>query len=354
MQRVLDSGWVMQGPEVERFESSISALHGAKYAVAVSSGTAALHLCYLALNLKAGDLVYVPSFAWPSAANMALAVGATPVFVDVDPLTYNMDPRSLRDRIEWSIECAMGRPRLAVPVHQFGLAANMDEVTAVTRAFDLPIVEDAACALGTLYKGTPIGGHGEAAILSFHPRKSITTGEGGMILTNNRKLAESFRALRNHGQRRGEQHVCRFPGFNYRMTDIQAAIGCCQLAKLSGILERRRQIAEEYKRVLSSVDRIRLPHDSEEHTWQTYMIVLDTAKQTDDMLCHLQRLGIQAGHGSICGHLPTQQESFEAQGDDPCPESSMLFATGIALPLHPGMTTEDATFVAEAVRERFE
>jgi dTDP-4-amino-4,6-dideoxygalactose transaminase len=189
VRRVLSSGWVVQGPEVEAFESAIAEMHNARQCIAVSSGTAALHVCYLTLGIGPGDLVFIPSFAWPSAANMAMAVGARPVFVDVLPDTYNIDPADLRKRIQECIEYKWGTPRAIVPVHEFGLAADIDAVLQIAEEYGMELIEDAACALGASYKGKPVGTFGKMGIFSFHPRKAITTGEGGAIVTNDDSLA---------------------------------------------------------------------------------------------------------------------------------------------------------------------
>ncbi len=204
VRRVLASGWVVQGPEVAAFEAAIAQLHQARHCVAVSSGTAALHVAYLALGIGPGDAVFIPSFAWPSAANMAKLVGATPVFVDVLPDTYNLDPEDLARRIEDCRQRGWGKPRAVVPVHEFGLAADMDAVLSVAARYSLEVIEDAACALGATYHGKPVGTLGKLGIFSFHPRKSITTGEGGAIVTNDDELAERCRQWRNHGQQLDE------------------------------------------------------------------------------------------------------------------------------------------------------
>ncbi|MHC4799992.1 MAG: DegT/DnrJ/EryC1/StrS family aminotransferase, partial [Planctomycetota bacterium] len=269
VRRVLSSGRVVQGSEVETFENTIAEMHRAQHCIVVSSGTAALHICYLALGVGPGDAVFIPSFAWPSAANMAVVVGAHPVFVDVLPATYNIDPADLRIRIQQCTEHKWGIPRAVVPVHEFGLAADMDTILNIAREFDLVAVEDAACALGATYKGKPVSTFGKMAIFSFHPRKAVTTGEGGAIITNDDFLAEKCRMLRNHGQvfRNGKRDF-QVAGLNYRMTEIQAAIGQVQLNKFPEILKRRREIASQYLSELSKFLGISLPANNPEHTWQ--------------------------------------------------------------------------------------
>lgn len=247
VRRVLASGWVVQGPEVEAFEALIAQMHEARHCVAVSSGTAALHVCYLAHDIGPGDAVFIPSFAWPSAANMATATGAQPVFVDVLPGTYNKDPEDLRRRIGECLEQGQAQPRAVVPVHEFGRPARMDLILPIADEFDLLVIEDAACALGATFQQRPVGTLGSVGIFSFHPRKAITTGEGGAIVTNNDDLAERCRMFRNQGQTvidgRRDFEVA---SFNYRMTEIQAAIGSVQMDRFPDILAKRQELARAY------------------------------------------------------------------------------------------------------------
>jgi dTDP-4-amino-4,6-dideoxygalactose transaminase/ubiquinone/menaquinone biosynthesis C-methylase UbiE len=351
VRRVLRSGWVVQGPEVEAFESAVAAIHQARHCVAVSSGTAALHVSYLALGIGPGDAVFVPSFAWPSAANMAVLVGARPVFVDVLPDTYNMDPVDLRRRI---LECEAekwGTPRLVVPVHQFGLAADMDAILTVAGEYRLDVLEDAACAFGAAYKGKPVGTCGRIGILSFHPRKAITTGEGGAILTDDDSLAERCRMWRNHGQvlSAGDRdfHVA---GLNYRMTDIQAAIGGAQLEKFPEILKKRAELAQQYLAKLADCPEISLPSNCPGHTWQTFMVVLDDRYDRDAVARSLMEAGFGAAPGSVAGHcMGVYRDRFRC-----CPGdlrvSARLHSQGLALPVHALMETWQVETCALAVR----
>jgi perosamine synthetase len=346
VRRVLESGWVVQGPEVAAFEAEIAELQGVQHCVAVSSGTAALHLCYLALGFGPGDLIFIPSFAWPSAANMALAVGARPILVDVLPGTFNLDPADLRRRI---VECkkeALGRPRAVVPVHQFGLAAEMGLILEVAREHALTVIEDAACALGATYKGQPVCGLGAAAILSFHPRKAVSTGEGGAVCTNDGALAEKCRALRNHGQRgSGGERDIDAVGFNYRLTEIQAAIGRVQLRKLPGILSRRAQIASLYATALAGVPGLELPQNLPHHTWQTYMTCITGSTSRSAVTEELARRGVEVGPGSIAAHMMTLYGGDRITRSHPLAVSQSLHERGLALPLHSLMTDSDAAEV---------
>ncbi len=352
VRRVLASGWVVQGPEVAAFENAVATMHGARHCIAVSSGTAALHLCYLALGLGPGDALFIPSFAWPSAANMAIVVGARPVLVDVLPDTYNMDPADLRRQIEQCVERNWGRPRVIVPVHEFGLAADLDSILDIANEFGLRVIEDAACALGATYNGKPVGTLGCMGIFSFHPRKAITTGEGGAIVTNDDTLAETCRVWRNHGQvMHGARRDFEHAGFNYRMTELQAAVGRVQLEKFPAILARRRQIATQYQAQLKDCPGLGLPVTHAEHTWQTFMVVLDQDVDQNTVAEALAGEGIGAGPGSVAAHC--QEVYHRTFGYQPAhlPVSQRLASRGLALPLYSELTDEQVSLCARALRK---
>lgn len=351
VRRVLASGWVVQGPEVEAFEKTVAALHGAKHGIAVANGTAALHLCYLAAGIGPGDAVFIPSFAWPSAANMAALVGARPVFVDVDPGTYNLDLDDLRRQIAACRKHGWGTPKAVVPVHEFGLAADLDGTLAVAKEHGLVVIEDAACALGTTWRGKPVGTFGLAAIFSFHPRKSVTTGEGGVIITDDPGFADRCRCWRNHGQVvvPGGRDF-QVPGLNYRLTEIQGAIGRVQLEKFPRLLERRRALAEIYLQELAGCPGIRLPDALPGHAWQTLMVVLEPGTSREALMAKLAPFGIGAGPGSVAGHSgQVFREKFGLRRED-LPVSQRLADAGLALPLYGDMPEEDVRFVAQTLR----
>ncbi|MEA3443930.1 MAG: DegT/DnrJ/EryC1/StrS family aminotransferase [Bacteroidota bacterium] len=357
IKRVIQGGWVVQGPEVEDFENLIAEMHGARNCIAVTSGTAALHICYLVLGIGPGDAVFMPSFAWPSAANMAMAVGAQPVFVDVLPETYNIDPIDLRIKIQQCLENNIGKPRAVVPVHEFGLAADMNAVTAVACEFGLEVIEDAACALGAYHKGSPVGTIGKMGIFSFHPRKAITTGEGGAIVTNDDELAHECRVWRNHGQSvlEGKKEF-QLAGMNYRMTEIQAAIGKVQLSKFPEILNKRMDVAQSYFEKLNKNTSIKLPTNCAEHTWQTFMVVLTDNCDRDNVVDAMSKAGFECGLGSIAGHCAKiYREKFNYKPDD-LPVSERLYSQGLALPLHTFLAKSDivrcALSLIQAVSEK--
>ena len=258
IQEPLKTGWVVQGPYVKQFEEKFARFTRAQFAVATTSCTTALHLALTALGVGPGDEVIVPAFTWISTANVAVFLGATPVFCDIDLDTFNLDPQQLEATIT-------PRTKAIIPVHLFGLAAEMDPIMQTARWHGLGVVEDAACGFGAYYRGVHVGTFGEAGCFSFHPRKAITTGEGGMILTQEEERAALCRTLRDHGASRTDlaRHTGKAGfllaeynhlGYNYRMTDIQGALGVAQMDKASWIQERRTQRAQRYDVLLADVD----------------------------------------------------------------------------------------------------
>jgi dTDP-4-amino-4,6-dideoxygalactose transaminase len=341
----------MQGPVVAELESRIADYCGAKHCVAVSSGTAALHVSCLAMGLRPGDAVMVPSFAWPSAANVTRLLGGTPVFVDSEPDTYNLACDHLRTQIERVLRNG-GRPSMIVPVHQFGAVCDIEKVLALADQFSMSVLEDAACALASFRDGRHAGTFGQAGIFSFHPRKVLTTGEGGAIVTNDDALAQRCRGLRDHGNL--EQ-----VGLNYRMTDIQAAIGLVQMDKLTEILKKRSALLRTYVDLLGPQRGFSLPAylsgDAKplagRITVQTLMVVLGAGVDREHVLVRMAELGVEAKPGSPAGHLMASYRREAADSDDPCPVATQLHQQGLALPLHPGMTQQDVHRCVEALNQ---
>ncbi|MBU0984947.1 MAG: DegT/DnrJ/EryC1/StrS family aminotransferase [candidate division Zixibacteria bacterium] len=345
VKRVFESGYLIQGPEVEALEGAVCELTGARYAVAVSSGTAALHVAYLATGVAPGDGLLIPSYAWPSAANLALMLGARPYLVDVSPDTYNLDVEKLRRRIQ-KITAEHDSPlKAVVPVHQFGLPCDIAGVVATARAHGLDVIEDAACALGARIGRTSVGCYGRLGIFSLHPRKSVTTGEGGIIVTGDDDLAERCRALRDHG--RDRTGVIRIPGLNYRLTEMAAAVGNVQLKRLPAILRKKRRLVEVYLSVLAGDARIDLPAAPEEHTWQTFMVVVVGVERRHVIDRLRETYGIESGVGSVDAH---SLDLFREQPEwEHLPVSERLADCGLALPLHARMSEDDAAFCAESL-----
>ena len=281
---VIKSGWVMQGPMVSEFEEKFAQYVGTKYAVAVSSGTAALHLSLLALGIGEGDEVIIPSFSFIATANAVAHCGASPVFIDIDQRTYNISPEKIEEYLAGVSKKKNKKVKAIMPVHQLGMPADMDYIIAIAKKHSLHIIEDAACALGSEYKGRKVGSIGEISCFSFHPRKIITTGEGGMITTNDKRIAEKVRLLRNHGMtisphERNKKVTIKkeeYPlvGYNYRMTDLQGAIGLVQMEKLEYILNKRRAIARRYNSLLEKIEWLERPYVPEyaNPNYQSYIV----------------------------------------------------------------------------------
>jgi dTDP-4-amino-4,6-dideoxygalactose transaminase len=310
----LKSGWITQGPRVAEFEQKLAETVGAAHGVAVTSCTTALHLIFVALGIGPGDEVVCPSFSFIASCNAIVHAGGTPVFVDIDERTFNLDPTA--------VERAIGpRTRAILAVHQIGMPAAMDELSAIARSHNLHLVEDAACAMGSTYQDRRIGkSFGIATAFSFHPRKILTTGEGGMITTESAELAARLRRLRHHGmsltdldRHRSKDHYVREVygevGFNFRMTDLQAAVGLVQLGRLDTMLARRRQQAARYNELLAPLGRERVeapfvPPDRVSN-FQSYMIRFPQAgrAERDAMIDQLLALGITTRPGIMASHL---------------------------------------------------
>jgi dTDP-4-amino-4,6-dideoxygalactose transaminase len=340
------SGHLTQGPKVAEFESLIAERVGVAHAFAVTSATTALHLSLVALAIGPGDEVLVPDFTFPATANVVVQQGAVPVLVDIDLETFGVNADDLESKLS-------SRTRAIMPVHAFGLAADMGPVLAIAERHGLAVVEDAACALGAAYRGRPCGSIGTAGCFSFHPRKSITTGEGGMITTDDDALAARIGLLRNHG---GVREHGRFTfeaaGFNYRLSDILAAVGVAQVRKLDALLAARRRVAGWYDAALSGLNALRTPTAPEwgEHTYQSYVVLLDPALDRDAIIERLRGDGIESTLGTYALHAqPYYAQTYALRPGD-LPNSFQAFTTSLALPLHAGLGAEDVDYVVERLR----
>lgn len=358
LQEPLLTGWLTQGPKVAAFESKFAERHGVNHGIATTSCTTALHLILSALGIGAGDEVILPAFTWVSTANVVLYCGATPVFVDVDPQTCNI-------AIEQVAAKVTERTKAIIPVHLFGRCVDIDAL--VETAPTIPLVEDAACAAGAAYKGRAAGSLGVAGAFSFHPRKSITTGEGGMITTNNDQLAEKMRLLRNHGASVSEEqrHLGPKPyilpefnvlGFNYRMTDLQGAVGLVQLAKLDGFLQERRQWADYYTQQFATLDWLHTPTvtSAYDHGWQAYVCYVDENRapmSRNALMEVLQEKGISTRPGTHGVHmLGYYKDRFGLRPED-FPGAWRCDRYTLALPLHNRMTAADYDYIVAALKE---
>lgn len=355
----LKSGWITTGPKVKRFEEDFKAYVGSPFAVPLSSATAGLHLVMLALGLGPGDEVITTPMTFAATVSMIVRSGATPVLADVDPETLNIDAEKIRLKIT-------ERTKAIIPVHFAGQPCNMDSIFALAKKFDLRVIEDAAHAVGTEYKGKRIGSLESTSVFSFHPIKNITTGEGGMVCTRDEALAEEISLLKFHGMskeawKRYESsgtpnYDILLPGFKYNMMDIQAALGIHQLAKLDSFIAKRTEIARFYNTAFSEVDEIRtlapVPYDHR-HAWHLYTPLVRVEKlaiDRDRFMEELKKENIGTGlHFKAIHHHPFYKKSLEIK---PGELANADYASDriLSLPLFPRMSMDDARDVVEAVK----
>jgi dTDP-4-amino-4,6-dideoxygalactose transaminase len=356
VREVIESGWLTQGPRVAEFERVVAEYVGAKYAVACSNCTTALHLALLVLGVGPGDEVIVPSLSFIATANAVRYVGATPVFAEVDPRTYNLDPVDVERRVS-------SRTRAIMVVHQIGLPADIDAFIDIGRRYNLKVFEDAACALGSRYKDSPIGARTEMACFSFHPRKVICTGDGGMVTTNNPEYAERLRLLRQHGMNVSDaaRHNARkviieeYPvlGYNYRLTDLQAAVGIGQMARLDGLVRARVELAMRYNRILSEFQWLQPPYipSYADPNFQSYAVSLsdDCAVTRDSVWQTLLDNGVAAKRGVMTIHR--ERSYIETYGHQSLPMTEKASDGSLLLPLYPQMTETEQDQVVAALRD---
>jgi perosamine synthetase len=330
---VLASGFLTMGPKVEEFERGLAAACGTPDAVAVASGTAALHLAVLASEIGEGDEVIVPAYTFPSTANAVVLSGATPVLVDVDPVTMNVDPSAVYDAVT-------ERTRAVIAVHLFGRPLDWEALQSAVPP-DVALIEDAAGALGARWRGMPCGGLGVMGCLSFHPRKVVTTGEGGAVTVFDPSLSAAVRRLRHHGIDAGSGVDIVRPSTNYRLSDLQCAIGVTQLARLDELLRERRRVAEAYNERLAEIVTTPAADDGDEHGWQAYVVQVE---RRDDVLAALRAQGIEAQIGTYALH---RLSAYREQGRFPCADA--CFERALALPLHSRLTDVEIDRVAAAL-----
>jgi perosamine synthetase len=370
--RAIISGWVTQGPEVAAFEQEFAAYVGAKHACAVSNCTTALHLALLAVGVQPPDEVITVSHSYIATANSIRYCGATPVFVDIEPQTYNINPILIEDAIS-------DRTRAILVVHQMGMPCNLKAILEIAHSHNLPVIEDAACAIGSeiLWDGQweKIGKpHGDIACFSFHPRKVITTGDGGMLTTNNPAWDKQFRLWRQHGMsvpdtvRHGAKQVIfeSYPilGYNYRMTDIQAAVGREQLKRLPEIVERRRYLAQRYQEMLADVPELKLPTEPAwvKSNWQSYCVRLPAKSDQRQVMQTMLDAGIATRRGIMCVHreVAYEHETWSCGSEkenchctkgtcDRLFESEQAQDHTIVLPLYHQMTQQEQDYVVKVL-----
>jgi perosamine synthetase len=330
---VLETGQLVQGAMVERFELALAALVGRRHAVAVSSGTAALQLALKVMQIGPGDEVLCPALSWPSPAHAIRLNGARVQFVDVDPAEWNSGAEALR-------AARTGNTKAAIVIDQFGNPARATEIRDALGA--LPIIEDAACALGSRFDGGPCGSLGQISCLSFHPRKILTTGEGGMCLTDDDDVADKLRMLRNHGQLRNEFVVA---AGNHRMTDIAAALGLAQLQRLDYIVARRRELAARYREALDGIVDVQATPPGSESNYQTFGVLLPQGQVRSAVVEKMRERGVESALLSFAIH---KQGSFAGSAAS-MPITEHIAARGLALPLFPQMRNTEADEVSRVL-----
>lgn len=353
----LETGWVVQGPNVAEFERLFAEYTGAAHALATSSCTTALHLALATLGVGPGDEVIVPAFTFIATANVVEYQGATPVLVDVDLLTFNIDVEQIEAHIT-------PRTRAVMPVSLFGLSADIAPIMELAERHDLYVIEDAACAIGARYAGAHAGTLAHLAAFSFHPRKAITTGEGGMLVTQNAAWAADVEARRSHGGTvsdlaRHEKGAFALPdhdvlGYNYRMTDLQGAVGVAQMGKLAWVIERRRELARRYDEALDGLEGVLTPYTPPncEHAYQSYvLLVRDEARLgRDDLARELLARGISVRQGTHTVHIQGYYRDKYGLVAEDLPVSFYADRHSLTLPLFPAMTDEEQDYVVEQVR----
>lgn len=364
----LRSGWLVQGPQVRAFEEKWSAFTNSKHSIAVTSCTTALHLSLAALGFGPGDEAIVPAFTWIATANVIEHLGGTVVFCDIDLRTFNLDIDELKKKIT-------PNTKAIIPVHLFGLAADMDSVLAVAKANNLWVVEDAACGFGSWYHGKHVGTFGDTGCFSFHPRKAITTGEGGMITTQSDELAEKLRRFRDHGAAISDlqRHLGPRPylladhpdaGYNQRMTDIQGALGAAQMNRASDILQERQRLARVYDEAFSKLNWLSTPVAPADyiHGYQSYPCLFhpipisagSIAKVNacrNAFMDHLQQVGISTRPATHAVHMLTYyREKYGLEKED-FPNAYAANDCSISLPLFHGMTDDEQAYVIRTVLE---
>ena len=360
VQEAVSSGYLIQGQRVAAFEQTVANYVETKYAIAVSNCTAALHLALLALDVRPGDLVVVTTYSWIATANVIELCGARPVFVDIQPDTFNMDPERLAETLEHLMSSAETnfRVKAILPVHTFGQMANMTAIVKLADDYNVPVIEDAACALGAKWHDRQAGTWGIMGCFSFHPRKAITTGEGGMIITNDPELAHRLRTLRNHGlDSDASSPDFILPGFNYRMTEFQAALGQTQMHKLDRIIAARRQISFHYDELIANtpIQAPVVPLESRP-VYQSYVVCLPdiVTHKRAALIAQLKERGIETTIGTW--HMPltsffSSKYGFQS-GDYPI--TDQVFASSLTLPLHENLSQKEQKFVIAELLELIE
>jgi perosamine synthetase len=345
--KVLRSGMLVQGNNVLELENGISSYLNTSHASALSNGTATLHLALLALGIGPGDEVIVPAFSYMATANVVELVGAKPVFVDIKISSFNIDASKITAAIT-------KRTKAIIPVHEFGLPSDISQIMELARNKNLYVIEDAACALGAKENDRYVGSFGDLASFSFHPRKAITSGEGGMLVSNNEGLDKYIKVARNHGidYIEGKMDFV-MPGYNYRMTDFQAALILNQLKRLDQIIADKDNLADIYLNELK-LKRLSLPSvpSNKRHTWQTFHIVLDNDVDRDKIIEKLKEAGIGSNYGAQCmPYMRYMQEKYSLDCASLFPESLKAYKQGLALPLYGSLSPDQVKYICNVLEK---
>lgn len=352
------NGWLTQGPKVAEFEKAFADETNVPYAVAVTSCTTALHLSMLGAGIGAGDEVIVPSFSWVSTANAVEYCGAKPVFIDVERETFNIDPSKIQAALN-------DKTKAIIPVHLFGLPVDMDAIKQAVPE-NVIILEDAACAAGATYKGQNTGTFGQSASFSFHPRKSITTGEGGIVTTSDKDLYDKLLVWRSHGLSASQSMIengaqpydmgdVNVLGYNYRMTDLQAAIGLVQLTKMQNWIDDREKWAQYYADHLSDIEWLQCPKVCEDykHSWQAYVVMVNedmSPKTRNNIMMILKDAGIATRPGTQAIHMLNYYKDKYHLNENDFPASRDCFYYSMAIPMHNEMTQDDYDYIIKTIK----
>jgi dTDP-4-amino-4,6-dideoxygalactose transaminase len=343
---VLSSGYLTQGQKVAEFEKAVAEYVGTKYAFATSSCTTALHLSLAAIGIGPGDEVLVPDFTFPATANVVVQQHAVPILVDIDLATFTLNIQDLESKIT-------DKTRAVIPVQAFGLAADMDPICQLSKKHGLAVIEDAACALGAQYKGVQCGAIGDLACFSFHPRKSITTGEGGMITTDSDVLAAKISLLRSHGGvRRDGRFFFEDAGYNYRLSEIHGAMGIEQMKKCDRILSLKHKLATSLSEKLSAIEKLKTPSQPNyaRHTYQSFVVLLNEDIDRDKVIKYMYAQGIETTIGTYALHL----QPYFARTHNYLPgamvNSKAAFDRSLTLPLYADLSDEEMSFIVETLK----
>ncbi len=343
---VLKSGMLIQGKEVEAFETNVSQYKDCRHSIAVSNGTATMHLVLHALGIGSGDEVIVPAFSYVATANVVELVGAKPIFVDIDIETYNIDVAEIESKIT-------SRTKAIIPVHEFGLACDIEALMIIAKKYSIYVLEDAACAFGAQQNNKFVGTFGIAGSFSFHPRKSITSGEGGLISTNDNNLADKIKTLRNHGILPNSKMDFVEAGFNYRLTDIQGALLNSQFSRFGEILSKKSELSEVYFNEITN-PKIVLPSIpiDRNHTWQTFHILLDESINQEKTIQLFKENNIGVNYGAQC--IPSQTFYIKKYGldyDKEYPNAYRAYKFGIAIPIYEKLKKEQVSYISNIVNK---